>query len=156
MLFSNGNIIYRTRYKQAENISGKLASFVAIVVGLAHFNENPLFISIMAIVLASLIIFTHEEELIVFKDKFVYRSGFSLPCSRGKEYYYKDIKDVVHPVDFDVKNLVEKFSYRNKFNSVDKIHIIFKTGKEELLIISLRMYVAQAINKIKEQLSNFS
>lgn len=156
MLFSNDNIIYRTRNNQAVNISGKFASLVGIVVGLAHFNENPVFISIMVIVLASLIIFTHEEELIVFKDKFVHRPGFSLPGSAGKEYYYKDIKDVIFPVDYDVKNLAEKFFYRNRLDSRDKIHIIFKNGKEELLVITIRMYVAQAINKIKEQLSNFS
>ena len=136
------------------NISEKFACIVAIGAGIYHFNENPVFITILIIVLSCLILFFYEEELIIYDNKFVYKSVLSLPNSRGKEYFFKDIKEVIYPVDDDVKNLQKKYLYRNNLDPQEKIHIIYKNVNEELLpiVFNNRYHGKIAVNKINEKL----
>ena len=156
MFFRNRNIIYSTGTEYAKYLFGKFALIVTIGAGLAHFNENPVVISIMVIVCAGIVLFFYEEELIVFTDKFVFKPGFSLPLSDGKQYYYKDVKKVVYPVEYELEKLPKKLAYRNDLHPWGKIHIIFRNGEEELLHITIKRddLLFNAIGKINEQLGN--
>ena len=153
-IFKNPNILYRTRVKQLEYIISKVVCIIIIGAGISHFNENPVFITIMIIVLVFVIVFYHEEELIVYDNKFAYKSAFSLPNSSGKVYFFKDLKKVVYPVEYNVDSLPKKHLYRNNMDPRDKIHIIYKNGNEELLPVDWRIGPRKvtAVNKINEQL----
>ena len=153
-IFQSPTILYRTRVKQLDYIISKVVCVIIIGAGIFHFNENPVLITILIIVLLCVILFYNEEELIVYDSKFAYRSAFSLPNSSGKVYQFKDLKKVVYPVEYVVDSLPKKQLYRNNMDPRDKIHIIYKNGNEELLLVDWRIGPRRmtAVNKINEQL----
>jgi hypothetical protein len=82
---------------------GKLACVAVTIAAITHFDENPIVISVIVCVLSCMVLFFYDEELLVFEDRFIYRPGFALPnAAKGKEYYFRDVKEVVHPVDYNV------------------------------------------------------
>lgn len=133
--YKYGPILYDTD-QEAGNwkfIAGKVSALITISAGLFHFDENPVFISILVVLLTLLVLFLNYESIIVFSDRFVYIPGFSIPWKKPFiEFPYKDLQTVVSPVYYEVKHLPKGKAYLNEVDPRRKIHILYKNNSYEL------------------------
>lgn len=152
--YKYGPILYDTD-QEAGNwkyMAGKVSALIAIGAGLFHFDENPVAISILFVPLVLLVFFSNYESIVVFRDRFVYIPGFSIPWKKPFiAYAYKDLQTVVSPVHYEVQDLPKNKSYLNEVDPRKKIHILYHNGSDELLSTTINwgflQIAAQTISK---------
>lgn len=130
------NIIFKTfhAYSVFKLIAVRVILLSVIIYALVNYNKNPVFISIVVIILLVLFCSSGLERIIVFDDKFVYESGSIIKIfSLRKVYYYKDIKKVASEGFYNVAIDV----LINGSKPGNKIYIEFINGEHKVIRTSL-------------------
>lgn len=153
--FKYGKILYDTDsgVEVWKYIIGKIGTLIAIGAGLYHVQENPVGMSIFLVPVLLLLVFFRYEMIIVFKDQFIYISGFSSPLRPFKMFHYKDLKAVISPVNYEVNKNSKNERLLNLSDPRKKVHVLFKNGTDELFSTTINwVYLQQAANKINKEL----
>ena len=135
-------------YSIIKLVVARLAILFFIVYGLLNYSENPVFISVMVVVLLALFFSTGIERLVVFSDKFVYESDAILKfLSSRKVYEIKSVKKVscegFYTIAVDV--LLDGSKPGNK------IYIEFENGENKVIRTSMyKSDIKKAITIINE------